>query len=67
MGSLIGEAIGGLIDGIRGVVTREKLAKSFEDMAGKIRRSELVSDEAIEQANKTLEKMRVIRDQYQDD
>lgn len=67
MGALIGEAIEGIILGIKGAVTRAKLADAMESVANKIRREEIVSDEAIEKANKTLDRMRSVRDRYKDD
>lgn len=66
MGAIIGEVLEGLILGIKGAVTRAKLADAMESVANKIRREEVVSDEAIEKANKTLDRLRSVRDRYQD-
>lgn len=67
MGALIGEVVEGLITGIRGAVTRAKVADALESVAGKIRRSEIVSDEAIEKANVTWERMKSVRDKFKDE
>jgi len=67
MGELIGGLVEGLITGIKDAVDRERLAKSLEMMAGQVRRSEIVSDEALEKANKTLQLMRSVRAQYKDE
>ena len=67
MGELIGGLVEGLITGVKGAINRESLAKSFEATAAKIRRSEIVSDEAIDKANKTLQIMRSVRARYQED
>lgn len=67
MGELIGGLIEGLVTGIRGAINRDQLARSLETLAGQVRRSEIVSDEALEKANKTLQLMRSVRAQYKDD
>lgn len=64
MGAIIGEVVEGLISGIRGAVTRAKVAKTLESIAAKIRRGQLVSDEALSKANATLDKMRASRAKY---
>jgi hypothetical protein len=66
MGELIGGLVEGLVSGIKGVIDRETLAKELEKLAGKVRREDIVSDAAIEQANKTLQRMRSVRSDYQD-
>ncbi len=67
MGALIGDLVEGLITGIRGAVTRAKIADALESVAGQIRRNEIVSDETIEKANATLERMKSARDRFRDD
>lgn len=66
MGSIIGEVIEGLYTGIKNI-TRQSLADRLEALATKIRRGDLVSDEAIEKANATLKHMQSVRDLYKDE
>lgn len=67
MGALIGDVVEGLIVGIKGAVTRAKIADAMESIAGQIRRNEIVSDETIEKANETLERMKSVRDKFKDE
>jgi len=67
MGELLGGLVEGLISGIKGAVNRDTLANSLEALAGQVRRAEIVSDEALDKANKTLQLMRSVRARYQDD
>lgn len=67
MGELIGGLVEGVITGIKNAVNRDKLADEFEALAGKIRRGDIVSDEAIAKAAATLQRMRDARAAYQDD
>ncbi len=67
MGELVGGLVEGLVTGIKDAFDRNRLADEFEAVAGKIRRGDLVSDEALDKANKTLQRMRDAREAYQDD
>lgn len=66
MGELIGGIVEGLVTGVKGALDRNRLATAFEDVAIKIRRGDLVSDGALDRANKTLQRMRSVRAEYQD-
>jgi flavin-binding protein dodecin len=66
MGELIGGLVEGLITGIKDAVDRAKLGDAFIKVGEGIKRGEYVSDEAIDKANKTLKRMRSVRDQFQD-
>ena len=67
MGELLGGLVEGLVNGIKGAINRESLAQGLEDLAGRVRREEIVSDGAIDKANKTLQLMRSVRARYQDE
>lgn len=67
MGELVGGLVEGLVTGIKGVLDRKRLADELESIAAKVRRGDLVSDEALDKANKTLQRMRSVRADFQDD
>lgn len=66
MGALIGAAVEGLITGIKGAVDRAKLGDAFIKYGEGIKRGDFVSDDAIDKAGKTLDRMRSVRDRFGD-
>lgn len=66
MGELIGGLIEGVITGIKGAVDRAKLGDAFIKLGQDIKRGDYVSDETLAKASKTLERMRSVRDRFQD-
>lgn len=66
MGELIGGLVEGLIVGIKGAIDRAKLGDAFIEYGEGIKRGKYVSDEAVEKANKTLERMRDARSRFKD-
>ena len=64
MGALIGEAVEGIIRGIQGAIDRRKLGEAFVAFGEGVKRGDLVSDEALENAQKTLDRLRDVRDRF---
>lgn len=66
MGSIIGEAVEGIILGIKGAIDRARLGDAFIEYGEGIKRGQYVSDEALEKAQKTLDRMKSVRDRFRD-
>ena len=57
MGALLGSLIGTALQGITGI-TRAAIAASLRDVADKVERGELVSDEAIDALKQSTNRIR---------